>query len=71
MGILRTVAIFMFACGQAFCQQPARANEPQQTWRTLHDAGVAAYQSHSLNEAISALEAALPLAATPASAPPL
>jgi tetratricopeptide (TPR) repeat protein len=50
----------------ALYRQPARADEPQQTWGTLHDAGVAAYEANRMNDAVSALEAALPLAATPA-----
>jgi tetratricopeptide (TPR) repeat protein len=86
MRTLRIIATFMFACGLALCQQPARADEPQsrineprineprineppineQSWAALHEAGVAAYEANRLNDALSALEAALPLATAPA-----
>jgi tetratricopeptide (TPR) repeat protein len=60
MRILRPAAIFIFATTLAWAEAPAE--EPTKSWAALHEAGFAAYQANKFDEAITAFEAALPLA---------
>ena len=63
MRILRPAAIFILATALASAEAPSE--EPKQSWTALHDAGFAAYQAGKFDEAITSLEAALPLASEP------
>jgi tetratricopeptide (TPR) repeat protein len=61
MCYLRPAAIFVFTIALAYAETPA-PEEPQKSWAALHEAGFAAYQAKKFDEAITILEAALPLA---------